>query len=197
MNPNPNNMKSIILGLLIVCFQAVALNAQISKSGIFRTANDFLSHNLEYATPCSDPEHKIFIDPLFKRYQMMVRYNGEVHYLNKDSIYAVQYCSGAVERLFQRKTYSMVNPKEAILVYKVTTTQITKGHPILISWYFSKDANSPVQQLTIQNLLRAFPDNDVFHDAIMAEFKTDDELNRYDTMHKMMRINRLFENSKK
>ena len=190
-------MKSIILGLLLACLYAVALNAQISKSGIFRTANDFLNHNLEYATPCSNQAHKISIDPLFKRRQVMVRYKGEVHRLDKDSIYAVQYCSGVVERLFQRKTYPMVNPNEPILVYKVTTTQATKGHPILISWYFSKDANSPIQQLTIQNLLSAFPDNHAFHDAIMADFKTDDELNRYDTMHKMMRINRLFENSKK
>lgn len=190
-------MKSIILGLLLVCLQTIALNAQISKCGIFRTANDFLNHNLEYATPCSNQAQKIFIDPLFKRSQVMVRYNGQVHHLDKDSIYAVQNCSGVVERLFQKKTYAMVNPTETILVYKVTTTKITKGLPKLISWYFSKDASSPVQQLTIRNLLSAFPDNDVFHDAIMAEFKTDDELNRYDTMHKMMRINRLYENSKK
>ena len=190
-------MKSIILGLLLSCLQVVVLNAQISKSGIFRTANDFLSHNLEYATPCSDQAHKIFIEPLFKRHQVMIRYKGEVHRLDKDSIYAMQYCSGLVDRFFQRKTYSMVNPDEPILVYKITTTQTTKGHPKLINWYFSKDADSPIQQLTIQNLLKAFPDNHAFHDAIMAEFKTNNDLTHYDAMHKMMRINRLYENSKK
>src|SRR5690606_37851858 len=99
--------------------------------------------------------------------------------LDKDSVYAVRYCSGAVERIFQGKVYPMVNPGEAILIYKITIPAIGKTQPAQTKWYFSKDAAWPIQPLTIGNLVGAFPDNHVFHDAIMAEFKTEGELSRY------------------
>ena len=91
----------------------------------------------------------------------------------------------------------MVNPGEDILLYKVATLSMGKGQPAETTWYFSKDAAWPIQPLTISNLVGAFPDNHAFHDAVIAEFKNDKELTLYDNAHKMMRINRLYGNTKK
>jgi hypothetical protein len=57
---------------------------------------------------------------------VIVKHEGKTYKLDKDSVYAVRYCSGAVERLFQGKVYPMVNPGEAILIYKVTIPAIGK-----------------------------------------------------------------------
>jgi hypothetical protein len=190
-------MKQLFLLSLFAVFFMASVSAQTGSSGIFRTAKDFTSGNLEYAIQCNSQSHKINTDVLFKRKRVIVRHEGKTYKLDKDSVYAVRYCSGKVERLYQRRTYPMVNPGEDILLYKIVTAPIGRGQPAQTRWYFSKDATWPIQPLTIGNLVGAFPENHAFHDAVMAEFKTDGELTRYDDAHKMMRINRLYGNSKK
>jgi len=188
-------MKRTLLAPLLAVLFTATLSAQTDSSGIFRTAKDFMKGSLEFAIRCDTQSHKIKTDPLFKRNRVIVKHDGKTYKLDKDSVYAVRYCSGAVERLFQGKVYPMVNPGEAILIYKVTIPAIGKS-PAQTNWYFSKDAAWSIQPLTIGNLTGAFPDNHAFHDAIIAEFKTDGELSRYDPVHKMMRINRLYLNTK-
>lgn len=190
-------MKYSFLLLCLAVFFTTTVCAQTRRSGIFRTAKDFTSGNLEYAIHCDSQSHKINTDVLFRRNRVIVKQEGKTYKIKKDSMYGVRYCSGAVERLYQRKTYPMVNPGEGILAYKVFIASMGKSQPAQTKWYFSKDAASPIQPLTINNLVQAFPDNHAFHDAIIAEFNTDEELPKYDTVHKMMRINRLYENTKK
>jgi len=190
-------MKQTFLSSFFVVVFTVIVCAQSENSGIYRTAKDFLRGNMEYAIQCDSQSHKIKTNLLFKQNRVIVKHEGKTYKLAKDSVYAVRYCSGVVERLFQGKVYPMVNAGEAILMYKIAIPAIGKTRPAQIKWYFSKDAAWPVQPLTIGNLTGAFPDNHAFHDAIMAEFKTDAELPLYDAVHKMMRINRLYQNVKK
>jgi hypothetical protein len=190
-------MKHIFLLLFTVVFYTATICAQTRSSGIFRTAKDFTTGKMEYAILCDSQSHKIKTDPLFKRNRVIVKHEGKTYKLDKDKVYAVRFCSGAVERLHQRKVYPIVNPGEAILIYKVAIPSMGKNQPAQTKWYFSKDAASPIQPLTINNLVQAFPDNHAFHDTLMAEFKTDADLPKYDAAHKMMRINRLFLNTKK
>ena len=190
-------MNYSFLLLFIAVFFTTPICAQTRSSGIFRTAKDFESGKLEYAIQCDSQSHKINTDVLFKRNRVIVRHEGKTYKIDKNSVYAVRYCSGAVERLYQKKVYPMVNPGEDILLYKVFTASMGKSQPAQTKWYFSKDASSLIQPLTISNLVAAFPDNHAFHDALMAEFKTDSELPRYDDAHKMIRINRLYGNTKK
>jgi len=92
-------MKHILLLSLTVLFYTVRVCAQADSSGIFRTAKDFLNGKLDFAIRCDSQSHKINADPLFKRNQVIVKHNGQTYKLAKDSVYAVRYCSGAVERL--------------------------------------------------------------------------------------------------
>ncbi|MBL7780776.1 MAG: hypothetical protein JNM22_06125 [Saprospiraceae bacterium] len=190
-------MKQLFVLSLLAVFFTATVCAQTGSSGIFRTAKDFKNGKIEYAIRCDSQSHKIKADPLFKRNRVIVKHEGKTYKIDKDSVYAIRYCSGVVQRLYQKKAYQMVNEGEDILLYKVATLPMGKGQPAETTWYFSKDATWSIQPLTLGNLLGAFPDNHAFHDAIIAEFKTDGELPKYDDMHKMMRINRLYENSKK
>lgn len=189
-------MKHTFLLSLSAVFFTATVCAQ-THSGIFQTAEDFTTGKMEYAIQCDSQSHKIKTDPLFKRSKVIVKHEGKTYKLDKSSVYAVRYCSGIVERLYHRKVYQMVNPEETILIYKVNIPSMGKNQPAQTRWYFSKDAASQVLPLTINNLVQAFPDNHSFHDAVMAEFKTDADLPRYDDVHKMMRINRLYGNTQK
>lgn len=190
-------MKQTLFSALLAVFFTAITFAQSGTSGIFRTPKDFKNGNLEYAIQCESQSHKIKTDVMFKRNRVIVKHEGKTYKIAKDKVYGVRYCSGDVERIYQKKVYPMVNPGEDILLYKVATLPMGKGQPAQTTWYFSKDAASPVQPLTINNLVQAFPDNHAFHDAIISEFKTDGELSAYDTAHKMTRINRLYGNTKK
>ncbi len=190
-------MKHLFLFSLTAVFFTATVCAQTGSSGIFRTAKDFMSGKLEFAIGCDTQSHKIKPDVLFKRNRVIVKHEGKTYKIDKSSVYAVRYCSGAVQRIYQKKAYLMVNQGEDILLYKVATLSMGKGQPAETTWYFSKDAAWPIQPLTISNLVGAFPDNHAFHDAVIAEFKTDKELTLYDNAHKMMRINRLYGNAKK
>ena len=189
-------MKYVFFLTLFALFCTAIVDAQTGSSGIFRTAKDFRNGNLEYAIQCDSQSHKIKTGMLFKRNWVMVKHEGETYKINKDSMYAIRYCTGVIERLYQGKTYPMVNPGEDILMYKINIDQVGKSQPAQTKWYFSKSAHWAIQPLTIGNLLGAFPENHAFHDALMAEFKFDSELARYDSVHKMMRINRLYTSTK-
>lgn len=63
-------------------------------------------------------------------------------------------------------------------------------------FYFSKDASSPVQALTLANLKSAFPKNYPFHDRLDAQFGNGGDLSAYDAMHQMTKINWLLKESK-
>lgn len=189
-------MKHMLFSTLFAVFCIAIAGAQTSSSGIFRTAEDFMNDKLEYAIQCNSPSSKIKTEKLFKRNQVIIKHKGGNYKINKENVYAIRYCTGAIERLFQGKIYPMVNPGEDILIYKIVTDPIGKSQPAQTRWYFSRSASWAIQPLTIGNLLGAFPENHTFHDAIMAEFKFDSELPRYDSVHKMMRINRLYKNTK-
>jgi hypothetical protein len=90
-----------------------------------------------------------------------------------------------------------MNPNEMILLYKVEVMQTKAAAPKVYSYYFSKDASSPLQDLSKANLKAAFPTNHKFHDGLDANFKTDSELTAYDSFHKMYKVNHILEMSDK
>ncbi|MNR50686.1 hypothetical protein D3C85_1702420 [compost metagenome] len=81
------------------------------------------------------------------------------------------------------------------MVYKMVSGPSGKQQSVKTVYYFSKDAQSNIQELTIYNIKAAFPDNHKFHDLVDMEFHSNDELTAYDSFHKIMKINRVLQNS--
>lgn len=59
--------------------------------------------------------------------------------------------------------------------------------------FFTQPADV-LQDLTKENLKKAFPENHIFHDAQDANFKEDKDLTAYDKFYKMYKINWLLKN---
>lgn len=60
-------------------------------------------------------------------------------------------------------------------------------------YYFSVDAQSPLQELTLHNLEAAFAANSRFRYALEAQFHSDKALTAYDTYLKMYKVEYLFQ----
>lgn len=187
--------KTIITASLIM-FIARSGFSQKDSSGIYFTSDDYSRHKLAYAINCTKEKHSINADPIFENKNIIIKHAGVKHKHPKDSVYAVKYCDGSIKRIFNGSEYPLINPEEKIMIYKVVSGSTGKGgSTVKTTFYFSKDATSNIQELTIYNIKTAFPDNHKFHDLIDMDFHSNDELSQYDDFHKIMKINRVFQNS--
>jgi hypothetical protein len=59
-------------------------------------------------------------------------------------------------------------------------------------YYFSKNGESEIHPLTINNLKYAFPRNREFHDLLDIHFRSNDELTRYDSFYKEFKLKSIF-----
>jgi hypothetical protein len=169
--------------------------SQKDSSGIYFTANDYLKHKLSFAINCKTEKHKIKSNMIFRSKEISIKHADSTYTYPKDSVYGIKYCDGSIVRIYNNSEYPLINPDEKIMIYKVVSGTGGKSSPIITRYYFSKDAKSKIQELTIYNIKAAFPDNHKFHDLVDMEFHSNDELTAYDNFHKIMKINRVLQNS--
>lgn len=189
-------MKTTII-ILTVALIAISNPAfsQKDSSGIYFTADDYLKQKLSYAINCKTEKHSINPSRIFQDRYVIIKHKGIKHKHLKDTVYAVKYCDESITRIFKGREFPLVNPTEIIMIYKVVSGPGTKGSPSITRYYFSKNAKDKIEELTIYNIKAAFPDNHRFHDLVDMEFHSNDELTVYDNFHKIMKINRVLQNS--
>jgi hypothetical protein len=183
-----------VIAIIILIMQSSLGSSQNDSSGIYFTAKDFANHKLSFAINCKTEKHTIKADMLFDSKEISIKHNDIVYKYPKDSVYAIKYCDGTTTRIYDNSEFPLINPYETIMIYKVTSIG-TKGASSTTKYYFSKDAKSKIEELTIHNIKAAFPDNHKFHDLIDLQFHNDNELAAYDEFHKIMKINRILNNS--
>lgn len=194
--------KTVSLLTLFLMVISLSANAQTKsnttqneKSGIYFTANDYETNNLSFAIDCKTEKHKIKSDMIFQPKEITIKHNNINHTFPKDTIYGILNCGGAIVRIYKNSEYPLINPNEKIMIFKVKSMGYGKNNPPQTKYYFSKDVKSEIETLSIDNLKKAFPSNHKFHDLIDAEFHQDKELYAYDDFHKIMKINRVLQNS--
>ena len=93
--------------------------------------------------------------------------------------------------------YTNMNPGEQINIYKYvhaahSPKEADKYAP---KYFFVTKSSDALQELTKDNLKKAFPDSHTFHDALDENFKEDKELTNYDSFHKMYKLNWIIKNN--
>lgn len=187
---------AIMLAINILVLSAAV--AQKDSSGIYKTAEDFQTRKLSYAINYKTEKHKIKDNILFKDEKIIVKHKGETYTLLKHNTYGYRNTKGVEFRFIDNKAYKVLNPGQSLLIYFYQHTahtgkDINRGlyQP---EYYFSKDATSPLQDLTLTNVKTSFPENHKLHDALDAQFKSDKELYSYDSFHKMYKLNWVISN---
>jgi hypothetical protein len=186
-------MKTIAIVVAVLTLFAGQGFCQKDSSGIYFMADDFVHHRLSLVIDCKTEKHKIKSDMLFHAKEIAIKHGDSTYIFPKDSIWGIRYCGGSVVRLYDNSAYPLINPTETILIYKVTTGTGMKNNPTVTSYFFSKDETSKIQELTLDNIKAAFPDNHRFHDLIDMQFRNDAELGLYDKMHRIMKINHVLQ----
>jgi hypothetical protein len=102
-------------------------------------------------------------------------------------------------RVYENKSYQILDTVAFYLYSRYQNTDKPKGEALIKKWayFFSRDAGSPIELLTVDNLMRAFPNNHPFHYAIEAHFRNDQELIGYDNYLKCYKLKYLYNRSLK
>jgi hypothetical protein len=186
-------MKTTSFSLLIGCLFALSApsaKAQTNCSGVYLTPKDFLAGNLCSATTGRNKTTSTGDDLLSARH-LFVNQAGMVREVARRDIYAIKCCDGNIVRIFHNDTYTLLNPGGKILLYKVVVYPFSKGDVLRVKYFFSRDAGSDVQDLTLDNVREAFRDNAAFGKAVEAAFRSDRELYAYDKVQKCYMLDRI------
>lgn len=187
-------MKTLKIILNIV-FALLSLNAFSQESGVYMTASDFATGKLTYAIDCSREKHKIKLNEFLNLSYITVVHNNETHNLTKKEIFGYKDCDGVAYRFINDGHFVILNPTEEILIYK-HTKGASKNQQAVTHYYFSVVGSDTVARLTLENLKKLFPDNHKFHDSLDGAFKSDDELIKYDSFHKMYQVTHIYVSNK-
>jgi hypothetical protein len=99
----------------------------------------------------------------------------------------------------EKGKYQILDTTYFYLYYRYEQVEKVRGKSLVKTdeYFFSRNAESPIQLLTAENLKRAFPDNLPFHYAIDAEFKRDQDLIAYDPYYKGYKLKYIYNQSLK
>jgi hypothetical protein len=178
---------SFILGISAFFFNREA-SAQTGNEGIYKTESDFHSGRLSQANT-HYKKYRIKANEVFYKPYIQVKADDSAFTFYKDSVYGYKDEDGRVYRFFKNSRYQILNPGEKVLVYGVMHHD-QKGGIGSMDYYFSKDDQSPIEELTIRNLQRAFKENKTFCEWLDAHRFTTSDLISYDASAKMYVLNK-------
>lgn len=182
--------RSFIL-LRVILLLSLRNSTLAQKTGIYLTNSDFDSSKVAFVK-VGKLKYKLRVDNLFNESIVKVVIGDSTFKFLKDSIFGYRDEANVNYRFYNKKTYRILNPKEGILLYNITTMINTKGNQTAVNYYFSVTASSAIYPLTKLNLKRAFPNDSNYHELIDMYFNTDSDLLAYDSFYNQYKINRIY-----
>ncbi len=176
-------MKTLLFSLLL----STAAFAQNDKSGVYLTFDDYLNNKLSYEINCATEKHTIRLNEFLNESYITVVHNGVSTKLNKVNIYGVVSCTEPLARFQNNEHFHFAEKGGVWIFYKEVSVSEGKGSKMERRYYFSKKGDGKLMELTAENLKAAFPENHKLHDMIDAN--SANNINQYDTFHKMFRVN--------
>ncbi len=191
-------MKKIITKIALMAGLAIIGTSSLfaQKSGVFKSFADYKTGKMEYGINCATEMHKIKLNDFWDKDYITVIHEGKSYDLKKAEIWGFQLCDEKTVR-FQGKEDFQLSEKASLWIYTRQTLQA--GNPknaaskYITSYYFSKDGDGKILELTPNNVKAAFPDNHKLHDAIEMQFPTSASITEFDEYHKKFKINHFLE----
>lgn len=187
-------MKKIFLNIMMcVLFVSitVATKGQKDSSGVYMTAADFTNKKLTYGINCKTEKHKIKLNSFFNRDYITVIHERIKYNISKDSVFGFNTCSSSSYRIADKIDYTILNADDNLLLYEFIPLSAPKN-PQPPVHKFSKGADGPMLDLTLENVKNILPDNHQFHDEVENTFRSNNNLLSYDRYHKQYKLVRLF-----
>lgn len=191
-------MKKLIRKLALMAGIAIIGSGSsfAQKSGVFNTFSDYKTGKMEYGINCATEKHKIKLNDFWGKDYITVVHDGKSYDLRKDEIWGFQLCDEKIVR-FQGKEDFNVSEKGLLWIYTKQTIQ--SGNPkniaskYITTYFFSKEGDGKILELTPDNVKDTFADNHKLHDAIDAQFTSIASLSEFDEYHNQYIINHFLE----
>lgn len=177
----------------IASFLSSHAAAQGVSEGIYRNESDFHAGRLSH-TNTNHKKYRIKSNEVFYKPYIQVKADDSAFTFYKDSIYGYRDEDGTVYRFFENNRYEILNPGERVVLYGVKYHDQKGGMP-RIQYYFSKNDQAPVQELTIRNLERVFKENTTFCEWLDAQRCNGTDLAVYDPSSKQFTLNKVLKNT--
>lgn len=176
---------------MALSFMVIGMAVQ-AQSGVYLTLDDFENNRLTYATNDKSDENKIRFNEFVTKPFLIVKHNGEKIHVFKDEIYAYKN-KGNIVRTWNFTQYHFLEKGAIWIYYKDVYTSQPKGTQRVRNYFFSTYGKGEILPLTVYNLKKAFPENDLFHIYLDAQFRSDRELAHYDNYANKFKVNHLLE----
>lgn len=181
-------MRMIFLVLSFIA-SGIMVNAQ---SGVYVTYDDFENNRLTYATNAPAEDNKIRFNEFIAKPYIIVKHKGKKVHVFKDEIYAYKNKKDIV-RTWNFTPYHFLEKGAVLIYYRDVYTSNPKGTQRVRKYFYSTYGKGEILPLTVHNLKRSFPDNDLFHIYLDAQFRSDAELAHYDGYSNKYKVNELLE----
>lgn len=168
-------------------------SSNAARSGIYRSAESFTKGTLELAIDCRAGTHRIDRHLLLSRPYLDIAHDGVRTRIHKRDIFGFRDCDGSVVRFVEGSEYAILSTG-VILMYArsmMVPSGNREGYRIMPVRYFSLAASDTLLPLTREAIKNAFPAHHELHDALDADFRTDDELGAFDGRHGVYRLQRM------
>ncbi len=171
--------------LLYLSFVGISQNME---AGVYLCAEDFKKQKTSYASKHT----RLKLHEVFKKDLIEIKTKDSTYTFKKKSIYGYRDKGGNSYRFYEDKIFTVINPGETIVIYKVSSLLPQKGQVLIYKYYFSAEADKKICPLELYQLEGAFSQNQSFLELLEIHFTTTSNLLEYDKFHKMYKINRLW-----
>ncbi|MGB5929096.1 MAG: hypothetical protein WBH03_13040 [Cyclobacteriaceae bacterium] len=192
-----NTIKICSLVYTYLFFSTISAYSQSITSGIYMTYRDYSNQEMKYAINCDNESHKIRPHGTWRGDKFVVDHDGERFSYERSEIFGYKDCYGKDWRVFGDYEYLIKEAKSLIIYERYKHENVTiDDDPILPTYHFSI-GNGDIQELTLMNLKKAFPEEHAFHDKLDETFTGGRVAASYDKYHKTYKVNRVFANTVK
>lgn len=173
-------MLGVVLGLPAV--------AQTGKTGLYLSDVDFAEGKVSYGAE----HHKIKANVPFQHGKVKVWHGEQQMLLDKSQLYGYRDKNQQDYRFVGNNAYKILDAKGFNMYSREVETSKGKGRVKETKFYFSAEPGSEIKELTIANLKQAFPENGKFHQLLDMQFRSNDELVRYDDFSKVFKLKAIY-----
>ena len=185
-----NKTKIISTVLLIISLSTYAK----SQSGIYKTAADFRNDILTNKNACSGRKTIHVHDFFWNMPTVKVEENGKKYTYLKSELYGYRNCKNEVFRFYNNTEYQIAEAGNIYVYTQQKNITQSKGFIVVNAYYFSTSSDGEIVQLTMDNLKKAFRNNDKFLLAL-DQYLNEGDVQEYDQVHNTFKINYLYSKS--
>ena len=167
------------------------LAATPKTSGVYVTAEDYKNGRLSYEGNCGSKAHNLELHDVLHKSYIHVTHETEKRRFAKSDLFGFRACDGRDYRFASNLEHQILEARELYIYTREVLVSHGRGRHTVQGYFFSAGAEGPVLALTLENLKKAFPDNQRFYEALDAAFGAKQKISEYDESQKMFTVNQL------